>query len=232
MPHVTDRAIVSASGYTKTAIKKANFHSVSLYALTSWKDKKFSKVTFAEDFEFHQRICYWHKAFPEHLLYFAGSRNPTSEKDFSRNSAIFLPNDVIYQYPTLELLFRKIDQIALHNFSIDRNNDELSSGQIKQANVFVNMKDRIRIEVNGNKQELERIQIRGPIIVIKAQLPSEYNMLTRYDQTQPIAGCVVAESSEFGLVGLAVNDLRPIGTFFQIPISDRLKKKIYRQTLK
>ncbi len=37
-PDVTDRAIVSASGYTEAASKKARAHGVELYEIVDWKD--------------------------------------------------------------------------------------------------------------------------------------------------------------------------------------------------
>jgi hypothetical protein len=44
MPTVTHRAIVSASGFTRPAVKKANKHAVELYELKEWQT--------ADDFDF------------------------------------------------------------------------------------------------------------------------------------------------------------------------------------
>jgi hypothetical protein len=67
MPTVTHRAIVSASGFSKGAIKKANTHSVTLYSLKPWtrplseQFPEFSNVGRPEEFlaEFQSILLYW-----------------------------------------------------------------------------------------------------------------------------------------------------------------------------
>src|SRR3989442_9387098 len=67
MPRVNRRAIVSASGYTKPALKKAAAHGVDLFILAEWTNtmEGFEHVKFPPWFNLQQRLFTW--ASPPHI---------------------------------------------------------------------------------------------------------------------------------------------------------------------
>ena len=58
MPAISHKAIVSASGYTKPAHKKAEAHGVTLYSLIPWSNRVegFEHVQFAPNFVIKQQV--------------------------------------------------------------------------------------------------------------------------------------------------------------------------------
>jgi hypothetical protein len=79
MSTVTHRGIVSASGYTAPAMKKAAAHGVELYEIRPWSraiQEDFPKMPFtgsaAEHFRFAQSLLYWMPGCAIHLVAPAG----------------------------------------------------------------------------------------------------------------------------------------------------------------
>lgn len=58
MPEITHKAIVSASGYTKSARRKAEAHGVTLYSLVPWvnSNESFEHVQLTPDFFIQQQV--------------------------------------------------------------------------------------------------------------------------------------------------------------------------------
>ena len=60
MPEITDRAIVSASGYTEPAIRKARHNGVTLYSLVEWTAPvEVATVTIIPNFEYVESGYRW-----------------------------------------------------------------------------------------------------------------------------------------------------------------------------
>src|SRR5258708_18961952 len=98
------------------------------------------------------------------------------------------------------------------------------------VNVQVDLKQAPYIKVNGKAIVVEQAIVQGTIICHEQQLKPEFKVLVKQGELKPYIGCVVAELPNKNLTGIAFDDSRQIG-LVNIPVGDRLLKKIYRQKL-
>jgi len=116
IPSITQRGIISASGYTKAAIQKAHYHHVDLYYLEPWDNPystQFFRTAFMKDFTAVERIFNWHKTFPEHTLLFKAPVSFEVQRKIALDAQLYTVDGLPYRLKTLGDLYSAIDQQTL-----------------------------------------------------------------------------------------------------------------------
>jgi hypothetical protein len=78
--------------------------------------------------------------------------------------------------------------------------------------------------------EINKAVLTGRVLKSKQEHPMLYKVFVKHGEEKPIAGCCIAEISIGNLVGFSLGNNRKLG-FFNVPVSDRNKAKIFRQKL-
>lgn len=230
IPSITHRGIISASGYSKPAIKKAAKHGVDLYHLEPWTPDDSSEnfgAKFDRKFLVDELMFHWHKTFPTHVLIDNGRELPTQ---FSPDTQLYESTGNISKFSSLQKLFEQLDQRTIDEFISDRGSfDPDKDKLITTVNVLSKVGPLFLVQ-EGEKFRITHIRSLGEIIRIRKVHKPEFKVLRKHDAKKPFIGCAIAET-KLGLIGLTIDrktGLPEIG-IFQVPISDRLKKKIYRE---
>lgn len=232
IPSITHRGIISSSGFTKPAIKKAEYHNVNLYCLDTWDSyysANFFKIAFAKNLPVTERMFYWHKVFPKHSIVFQDK--PFVRRSFSPQTRLFTSKGEPYKFQTLEALYSILDKRTLREFMLDRKaSNRLNDKQLRKANVTVNMKDGVYIDLGDDKLSLDHIDLVGEIICLETEIKPEFKILRKQSESEPFIGCAIAET-KMGLFGISLRagTNAPIAGLFRVATSDRLKQKIYRE---
>jgi hypothetical protein len=100
----------------------------------------------------------------------------------------------------------------------------------QSATVRLTFEDPPYIHVGTLKVFVRQIVFTGVIEVRTVEMPSVYKALFKLGETIPVAGCCISDFGERGLIGLVISGRTTI-ELVRISISDRNKKKIYRQKL-
>lgn len=218
MPDLTHKAIISSSGYTRTAIKKAKQHGIELIHFENWKFAHLENslgVKFTDDFSVN--VNYFEFEGPWDYV-FHGTSARLNEKNISILNDGYMAfincfEDII-SHGKREFLerFQKQKKLDLHE---------------SQDVVFdVNFREKIPFEhISGITFYVERISIRGRITRKPLFVEPKYFSLRVDGSKSPYVACVIFDSKErIEIGGIVV--FGGIAKLIKIPFSARLKSKI------
>lgn len=220
MPSLTKHALVSASGYTKPAKKKARYHGVELYTFQDWDGgglpvnmTQLSSVGVIERFwetvTAHPHI----PGLPE------GTQVPL-------NAAIRYPHDANLKKQLYEIM-NIACKTALEQCSEIR---EEAEEQIVLS-VRVNLEPAVEIDIGGSFMPMPYIGVRGTARFRSANVRHARKALVRASDGIPIAGCFIQELPDGSLFLLLISSTN--GSLFgrTISVSARGKNKIYKEKM-
>jgi hypothetical protein len=232
MPKMTERAIVSTTGYTAPAIQKARAHGITLFEIRDWD---FSKEYFVH---FKSNFCQSTQTSLEWIEPPSIKLNPY--ETIGEADQIFVKsNPKIYfkggeskpEMPDLNSL--------LHNFRLqvqtnlfETLKDNLKADEsIKNRAVVVTIPEVIYIMAPSGNIVLKEAIFMGRVQWVETPMPTHYKILKKIDEEKPYAGCMVAENAVMGLLGLMVSQINRELRLIHVSISDRNKNKILRQKI-
>ncbi len=229
MPAITHRAIVSASGFTGPAVKKAKKHGVELYELKEWEPAN------AVEFFQHElvpavRTDYgWAKLPSAHI-------NPsepvpeTYRAAFQANPVVIFDSNRNAAPMRLQEWLTSVSKIAAKEAERHCGPQPKEGTQRLPASVTVRFIDGAWALVGEASIRIQDVRFTGVLERRTFQAPSTHKALVRLGDPRPVAGCCISEFSDFGLLALVITDERTIN-LAHVPVSERNKQKIFRRRL-
>jgi hypothetical protein len=229
MPTITHRAIISSSGFTKPAIKKAAKHGVELFELKDWEP--------ANDFEFftHQPVPATHVQYGWAELTSA-QINPSDRIPEEYRAAFQSDPTVVFEANTespptkfrqwLKALSQVAAQEAEKHFG-PHTNDGVER---KPATINVRISDGVWALVGDTRLRIQEVCFVGIAERRIRQMPSTWKAMVRLGERKPLAGCCISDFGDFGLLALIITEQRSIEVAL-VPVSERNKNKIFHRRI-
>ena len=233
MPEITHRSIVSASGYSDPAIRKARRNDVELFVLRDWSGfLEGSGVILAPGLTVTESRFQW-----------VGSPRVTFNSDMrlsSQTAARILPSTPITDQQGV-LLANTPDFQSLANSFLESATGlaeeqgqpvEVEVGQVKKVAFDIGIGFEAFLDIDGDRIPVERAHVSGDLTRIEKVISPKLKALVKLGDDKPHAGCAIFEMSDGNLAALTVDGHSRSLRMMNIPVSDRLLKKIYRRKLK
>ena len=230
MPSLTNRAIVSASGFYRPAVKKAGKKGVELYELKDWVERDKGFAHFQSEFvPAIFRSLNWFGEIKTHIN--PNNKIRIKDKDhFLKNPTIYFGNNKIKNNCANLNALMKIMQIKAQNELLKKwNPPNINSDERKYADITILISDKPYVKAPSGKIIIEELNFNGLIGWQETQQETHYKILQKYGEDKPDAGCCVFEMPGWGLCGLIVSNSNRDLNFIIIPISNRNKTKIFRE---
>jgi len=233
MPAFHEGGIVSASGYSKPAINKADYHGIKLYELVKWNvtSKDLEHIQFPENFSLNE-ITY---DFAGSTVIFNFERELTDREKmlFSNNLPVLSsPEDRIENITNLEQLGTKAFNTALQNDVIKKQLDCLKIGQSQVIKQPVYFRERLIVIIDKNE-----IVIKNAKIILNAKKiintkPVEFKKLIKFNDPGFCIGSAITELSNGLVLVFVTSKMDKSLKIDWIPVPERLKNKIYKRKIK
>ena len=230
MPEISGRAIVSASGYTKPAIRKAQHHNVDLYELTDWNPATSYDYFKAETVPAARETYGWVGQLEVKI-------NPG--RDHAPEERLVLSGDpdmCLETSPELTYTLKKwvndVGKLAAKEAARHAGPAPRVGRQQTIANITVQFTDSAFAIHGETRVPITALRFSGTLERRFEQLPSVTKALFKLGAPEPIAGCAISDfGGEFGLMALIISNRRTL-ELARVPIADRNKRKILRQSLR
>lgn len=234
MPGLGSRGIVSASGYSAPAVHKAAKHGILLYDLveldesgTAFDHFRANKVTVT------QSGLEWFGPLQAHV-------NPRHHTSAEEKIVFAAKSPVRFQgkrrdptCPNLEAFIRFMKIHAINELMKPWPTEERVHGCSKPVHMVMNVSSyQAAVVTNGVRIPIDQIVFDGEVRWRVETQDSRFMVLRLRGSAKPDAGCCVFETPAWGLCGLVVSNTHREIRFMNIPVSDRKKRKIYRQVLR
>jgi len=226
MPSITHRAIVSASGYSLPACRKAAYHGVELLELVDWEGQHDEFAT-----KIDPNVTFTQEGYvPVHVDILTNPHKPfpASARVDGTTPVCGLDGARIPTCPDLATLGRNVMMSAV--------------GVLKQIGVTpppadpfevdwtLDVPDTPAVIVEGQIVPIEKVRIVGTIRWSSTTVAPQLKILRRHHDKTPYCGCIVGVTTEGDLYAFSFGpDMK--GRVAYVPYSDRLVKgKIYRKS--
>lgn len=233
MPDITHRSIVSASGYSEPAIRKARRNDVDLFLLKDWSGfLEGSGVILAPGL-----------TVTEHRFQWVGNPNVTlnSKAQLSNQTAarilpttpitdqqgVLLANAPDFQSLANSFLSNSIALAEQQGQPID-----VEVGQVKNVALEIGIGFEAFLSIDGERIPVDRAYVSGDLTRVEKVIAPNLKALVKLGDDRPHAGCAIFEMSDGTLAAFTVDQHSRSLRMMTIPVSDRLLKKIYRRRLK
>jgi hypothetical protein len=232
MPDVTDRAIVSASGFSEPAIRKAKRNDVGLFVLKDWSGHlEDSGITIAEGMTIQERGLQWvdspHVTLNPNMHISDKARRRITPKTKVTNSLGHpVPNTPDFQSLADSFASRATALAAEQGQPVD-----IEVGSTKNVTFNLRVEFDVFLDLGNQRIPVESAQVSGNLTQSEKVIVPQLKALVRLEDDKPYAGCALFEMSHGNLAGLTVDRHSRTVRMINIPVADRLLKKIYRRRL-
>ena len=229
-PSLTKRSIVSASGYTKPAKNVARYNGVELLQLKEWDNRKkeFEHVDFSQFQGFLQQSLVW--VSPPHVTF-----NPDQPLQVQHGNLAEcqILDRAMNPFPLITKVSEYVSNLL--NNVLNNSREDLSSLQPnKEQLVVVNttIADEPYVIHETGAFQIKSAKIVGKVKKEETRLDLEFKVLVKDDDESFKVGCVITELTTGLLIGMTTsNDNKAISAIV-IPVSDRLKEKVYKHKIR
>lgn len=228
MSDISHKAIVSASGYTKPAIKKAKTHNVDLFSLIPWDNpmKGFKHIHFPPGFFIKHRTLNWVDG--SHITFNPNEQIPEKIRNLFTKQLRICKVDGEYDNAckTIQDLIQRINHSVLG--TIMGREDMKSMDQHTEMNVKYLSREigDFYLDIKGEKLHLKEALIQGNVKWDEKTMWTEFKVLIKEGELSPYIGCAIAELSDGNLIGFTVSHADRSIKLINIPLSDRNQKKL------
>jgi hypothetical protein len=232
MPAITDRGIVSASGYTEAALNKARHYGVTLYSFVEWTAPvEVATVTLIPNFEYVETGYRWVEG--PHVHFTPNLNLPESlAQQLAPGTPLFDKTGTPIAPPmTYQGLADKLASGAANIAKALGHPLEMAVGEKKPVIFNIKLEDERFALVEDQMISLTEARISGVIEYVEQAGEPLCKVLVRLEDQHPIVACAVFDMSGGNLGGIAFDGNRRL-RFLNIPVADRLFRKIYRRRLK
>lgn len=228
MPSMNHRAIVSSSGYTKPARRKADAYGVELFELVDWKNtmEGFQHVKFAPWLTARQTVFVW-ASLP--VIIFNPNQPIPDEirSQIKHETCICDATGKVYaECPTVEQFIKNLMFNALNGIREEERINDLPLGTVKDVRIHLEYPDEVYVELREGKLQLKDALIVGQVVKVGSELKPVFKVLVKAGESKPHVGCAIAEIFDGSLIGVTVSQADRNVNMIRIPLSDRNRKKI------
>lgn len=228
MPDLSHRGIVSASGYTKPARKKAEARGVDLFSLIQWNNtmEGFEHISFPPDFFMKEMTLIWAD---RPLLTYNPSENIPDEikNQITKNPSVGgVTGGEDNSHITIQQLSDKLNLSALTVLKDREDLKSLAPGAEKQVKCLLKRIDGIYVDLKDSKLYLKQALLQGKVKWNERSISPEFKILIKEGELKPYVGCAIAELSQGNLVGITTSQMDRNIKFINIPLSERNREKI------
>lgn len=228
MPSLSHRGIVSASGYTKPARKKAEVRNVDLFSLIQWNNtmEGFEHISFPPDFSIKEKFLTWIGR--PLLTYNPGENIPDKIKNqITKNTSVGgVTGSEDNGYITIQQLSDKLNLNALTVLKSREDIKSLALGAEKQVKCFLKGIDGIYVDLKDSKLYLKQALLQGKVKWDERSISPEFKVLIKEGELEPYVGCAIAELPQGNLIGFTVSQIDRALKLINIPVSERNREKI------
>lgn len=233
MGAITDRAIVSASGFSEPAIRKARAHGVRCLELEEWDP---------QDDVFPAGMAHW-KTLSERLVAWDGLQvvfnpddvtSPELQAALESNAALVDEAGLPCEHPkdVLSLVDMIARQVSSH-YSKTPAFESLPVGERGRIEVTVELEKHQCVPLSSNAVVLTKAAVKGNLYWVEHQHPVHFRRLVDVtDGRRPMAGCGLAEMSTGELMGVTTSNVENRGSVICIAAADRKRAVIRRHRIK
>lgn len=228
MPDVSHRAIVSASGYSKPALRKAEAHGVDLFSLIPWDNpmEGFEHVRFPPGFFIKHRTLNWvdgpriafnpNEQIPDQV------RNQITNQSRIRNADGEEDNNC----KTIQDLTRRLGRAATNSINDQEPIKSMEPGDVENVTCLLDKID-MYLDIKGSRLHLQEAFIQGAVKWTEKSVQPEFKVLVKEGELLPHVGCAIAELSGGNLIGFTASQVDRDLKIINIPLSDRNREKIH-----
>jgi hypothetical protein len=221
MPALTSRQIVSASGYTSAAIRKAAAHDVELFRLADWTDKySFEHARFNEMSSFCSRSLEYvsgphlHIELESHGEEFAKA-DPSQIEVTDHQGAPHAWNVTFREFQN-NLIVNTTNELQSHEeVSI------LAPSISKRIDVSIGLSDDSHLRLGELITNIKGARLQGIVRWKETPHPVEYKILVNEATDRPVIGCVLAELPNGNLVGITASHVDRTIRLINVAVSAR-----------
>jgi Restriction endonuclease len=246
MSSVTNRAIVSSSGFTNSAKRKAEQRGVELYTLENWTTPidldfpRFGLKGLPEDaMPFSQRLLYWHGAKLELVATAAGRRFSIEQTAplFDSTGAVHPRYKTFEQYRN-EILLRSTGILCtiepattLATLPEFHSPTHAVSPELPYAHTLEVSSDEVYFIVD-DLVKLERLTIIGILRWERSKERPDFRVMRRVSDGQPFAGALIAPGKREGQMFVFVISDGPAAGVHLVQLEERHLNMIRELSLK
>jgi hypothetical protein len=233
MPDLGTRGIVSASGYTRPAIRKAAKHGIILFELAPLADSGTAFEHFrVNEMPLVRSGLEW--ASVDEICINPQRKATAVERDGTgKNPSVEFDGRVDEAWPDLSRYLGQVRLKILDDLMKDWPVAEQVVGLWKQVSVTLRIEPPQAVAVlAGGPMPIEAVRVRGKVRWREEKSVCPMIVLRRVGSEKPEAGCCAFEMAGWGLCGLVVSNINRDIRFMRITTTDRNKKKVYRQVLR
>ncbi|MFH1417172.1 MAG: restriction endonuclease [Planctomycetota bacterium] len=228
MPDLSHRGIVSASGYTEPAKKKAEAHGVDLFSLIQWYNtmEGFEHIRFPPGFCIKEMILIW--AGRPLLTYNPSENIPDETRDqITKNTSVSgVAGSEDNSHITIQQLSDRLNLNALTVLKDREDIKSLAPGAEKQVKCLLKGIDGIYVNLKDSKLYLKQALLQGKVKWNERSISPEFKILIKEGELKPYVGCAIAELSQGNLIGFTVSQVDRALKLINIPLSERNREKI------
>jgi hypothetical protein len=234
MPDLTERSIVSSSGYTRPAIKKALKKGVELLEIVPWKDttKGFDFWnTGQENYEFADYKNNWDEYFIRFNLD-NGSQYDVGDKAIIPNIEICDANG--NQYPNVPNLATLKQSLFDQSRTAWGNTDQCKEAELDKAigmMLNLNLAEKTYFKWENKLYGVRNAEFHGLVRKTKTVHTGDFKLLRRVGEDIPLTGCAIFISNTGHLVGIAMSNVEQRKMWVIVPFEDRIKNKIVKHRI-
>ena len=226
MPGLTSHAIVSASGYTKPAIRKARHHSVVPWSFAPLDDPS-NGIDQVRWFEFVGQPRVTFRRVDRRESSFLDGNLPVRLHDGSENASLRTVADWA-AHVVASAVNRVIDgeefQPRLSQFT-DGHVDTFGS-------VVVTFEQHLLFGPPEYSFAIDAAFVTGAIVCRTSTTKLDFRILVEDGDDVPFAGCGIAVLPKGNLVALSISNIAKTVNVLNVPLTDRLKKQIRLQKIR
>jgi hypothetical protein len=232
MPEITNRAIVSASGFSKTVVRKARYHNTDLYDLVDWTEPLvgFEHLNPMISFDINHSHYQWSDGT---RLQFSCDP-PLSDAEVQLMHANCDVCDTegvpVAAHPKMHDFAKRL----LENCFLWLNDDDVAPipTDIEHfLKVRLDFDDEVFLRLNQSLRRVFSVDILGSVTKTRSIIVTTFKVLLKHGNTVPFCGCAVGMLPDGQLRVFSFSKAhRDIG-LSTISVGERLQKKIYKQPM-
>lgn len=226
--------IVSASGYSKPAIKKAAYHQIDLYEFRDW-DHSFQDlphVRFNEDFKLTEVRNVFIK--PPDVNYIFDEEITKQELgEFNGKSRVQnIDGTPIPQTSIINELNNNFINKVLQYETIRTQLEKAAIGAEIPINVTLTVETPPVVILSERQVQLKQVNVQGILKKVAEQCATQFKILVKLSDPAYQVGSAISEMSNGLLVGFSTSNNDKSLRLITIPVADRLREKIHQIKIK
>jgi hypothetical protein len=230
MPSLTKHALVSSSGFSEAAKKKARHYGLEMYHFHDWDGKGLQVDLSQMTFEFKAEE--W-----ESVTAFPVIDCPPPKGDEEKPGEVSLASIVSDPYnsgtmrPLREVMNLVCDDALNKAAAQVRENPDLAESERFNVDIPIDLLTTFEITAGEKTMNVSKVQVQGIVIIKNHAVQTALKALVRDGEDKPVAGCMIAELPDRSLWLFMASSREGSLTARIISVADRGKKKIYQEKM-